>query len=55
MTILISAVMAVLTASLIVSIFVVLIVAFVALWGLKMAHRANSRRVQNAKGKHIRR
>lgn len=52
---LICAMIAFLATVLILCIFIVAFVVLVALLAVKMVHRADSRRIQNAKGNHIQR
>ena len=52
---LIDAIITVFPALLIVSIVLGVPIAFASLWCLKMAHRAEIRRIQNLQGRHIRR
>ena len=52
---LIDAIIAVFPAFLIGSIVLGIPIAFASLWALKMAHKAEFRRIQNLQGRHIRR
>lgn len=52
---LIDAIIAVFSAILVISIILGVPIVFASLWGLKMAHRAENRRIQNLQGRHIRR
>ena len=52
---LIDALITVFPALLVVSIILGVPIAFASLWALKMAHRAEIRRIQNLQGRHIRR
>ena len=52
---LIDAIITVFPALLVASIVLGVPIAFASLWALKMAHRAEIRRVQNIQGQHIRR
>lgn len=51
---LIDAIITVFPALLAISIVLGVPIAFASLWGLKMAHRAENRRIQNLQGRHIR-
>lgn len=52
---LIDALITVFPALLVVSIILGVPIAFASLWGLKMAHRAEIRRLRDVQGRHIRR
>lgn len=52
---LIDAIITFFPALLVISIILGVPIVFASLWGLKMAHRAENRRIQNLQGQHIRR
>lgn len=52
---LIDAIITVFPALLVISIVLSVPIAFASLWALKMAHKAENRRIQNLQGRHIRR
>lgn len=52
---LIDVIITIFSALLVASVVLVIPIAFVSLWVLKMAHRAENRRIQNLQGRHIRR
>lgn len=52
---LIDAIITFFPALLVVSIILGVPIVFASLWGLKMAHRAENRRIQSLQGRHIRR
>jgi hypothetical protein len=52
---LINAIIAVFSALLVIPIVLSILIVFAALRALKMAHRAENRRIQNLQGRHIRR
>lgn len=52
---LVDAIIAVFSALLVIPIVLSVSIAFAALRALKMAHRAENRRIQNLQGRHIRR
>lgn len=55
MIVLIDAIIAVFSALLVIPVVLIVSIAFAVLRGLKMAHRAENRRIQNLQGRHIRR
>lgn len=55
MTGLINAIIAVFPVIVVVSIVLCIPITLVALWALKMAQKAENRRIQNLQGQHIRR
>lgn len=52
---LIDAIITVFPALLVISIVLSVSIAFASLWALKMAYKAENRRIQNLQGRHIRR
>ena len=50
---LIDAIITVFSALLVIPIVLIVSIAFTSLWALKMAHKAENRRIQNLQGRHI--
>lgn len=55
MIVLIDAIIAVFSALLVTPIILIVLIVFASLRRLKMAHKAENRRIQNLQGQHIRR
>jgi nitric oxide reductase large subunit len=55
MIVLINAIITVFSALLVIPIVLIVSIAFASLRALKMAHKAENRRIQNLQGRHIRR
>jgi len=55
MIVLIDAIITVFSALLVISMVLCIPIVFTSLWALKMAHKAENRRIQNLQGRHIRR
>lgn len=55
MIVLIDVIITVLSAFMVISVVLSVPIVFASLWALKMAHKAENRRIQNLQGRHIRR